>query len=325
MGSMRRLLATAAAASVAIITPTAVLAAPAPATSDPERLVRGLKGGSGSTVGPDGALYVTESAAGRITRVDPETGARSTYAKGLPKLIPETGYGGAVDVAFLDDKAYVLVSVVGRDVGGKSVVGIYRVDGKKRFSVVANLGRFSRRNPPDTDYFVPTGVHFALEVYGDKLLVTDGHHNRVLLVTLEGKISVLKAFGNIVPTGLEVDGRKIYMAEAGAVPHRPKDGKIVAFTPSSPVRQVASGARLLVDVELGADDKLYALSQGALPKGGQEGAPAKPNTGSLVKARGSGFEVLARGLNRPTSMELIESDAYVVTLNGAIWKVPDIN
>lgn len=324
MGSMRRLLAV-AATSVAIISPTAVLAGPVPASSEPERLVRGLKGGSGSTVGPDGALYVTESAAGRVTRVDPETGARSTYAKGLPKLIPATGYGGAVDVAFLDSKAYVLVTLVGRDVGGESVVGIYRVDGKKRFSVVAKLGRFSRRNPPDTDYFVPTGVHFALEIYGDKLLVTDGHHNRVLLVTLEGKVRVLKAFGNIVPTGLDVDGRKIYMAEAGAVPHRPKDGKIVAFTPRSPVRKVASGARLLVDVELGADHKLFALSQGAFPKGAEEGAPAKPNTGSLVAKRGGKLAVVTKGLNRPTSLELIGSDAYVVTLKGTIWRIPDAN
>src|SRR5829696_7800998 len=39
------------------------------------RLVTGLQGGSGSTIGPDRALYVTESAAGRITRVDPKTGA----------------------------------------------------------------------------------------------------------------------------------------------------------------------------------------------------------------------------------------------------------
>jgi hypothetical protein len=252
MGLASRLL-TAVAASVVIIVPTAVRADRPPANCEPVRLISGLKGGSGSTVGPDGALYVTESAAGRITRVDPKTGARSTYATGLPKLIPETGYGGAVDIAFLDGKAYALVTVVGRDVGGKSVVGIYRVDGPKRFTVVANLGRFSRKHPPDTDYFVPTGVHFALEVYGDKLLVTDGHHNRVLIVTPKGKVRVLKSFGNIVPTGLAVDRRTIVMAEAGPVPHRPKDGKIVAFTPKSPVRQVASGARLLVDVELGAD------------------------------------------------------------------------
>ena len=47
-------------------------------------LVTGLEGGSGSTIGPDGALYVTEGVAGRIARVDPQTGTITTFASGLP-------------------------------------------------------------------------------------------------------------------------------------------------------------------------------------------------------------------------------------------------
>ncbi len=45
------------------------------------QLASGLAGSVGSTVGPDGALYVPESAAGRITRIDPSTGATSTFAE----------------------------------------------------------------------------------------------------------------------------------------------------------------------------------------------------------------------------------------------------
>ena len=37
-----------------------------------ELLAMGLQGASGSTVGPDGALYVTEGALGRVSRVDPK-------------------------------------------------------------------------------------------------------------------------------------------------------------------------------------------------------------------------------------------------------------
>src|SRR5215470_12165152 len=55
-------------------------------------------------VGGDGALYVTETAAGKITRVDPQTGATTTYASGLPKSI--IGLGGATDIAFLGHTAY---------------------------------------------------------------------------------------------------------------------------------------------------------------------------------------------------------------------------
>jgi sugar lactone lactonase YvrE len=289
------------------------------------RLVTGLQGGSGSTIGPDGALYVTESAAGRITRVDPQTGATTTYASGLPQLIPAAGFGGPVDVAFLGRTAYVLVTLVGPDVGGRDVVGIYRVDGPDRFTVVADIGAFSIANPPATDFFVPSGVQYALQAYRGGFLVTDGHHNRVLRVTRDGEISELRAFGNIVPTGLEVRGRTIYMAEAGPVPHRPEDGKVVAFRPrSTSVREVASGSPLLVDVEFGRGHRLYALSQG-VGSGGPEGSPALPNTGALVKVNRHGtFTVVIDRLNQPTSLEFIGRTAYVVTLGGEIWKIKGV-
>ena len=154
--------------------------------------------------------------------------------------------------------------------------------------MVADIGAFSIANPPATDFFVPSGVQYALQAYRGGLLVTDGHHNRVLRVTRDGQITVLRAFGNIVPTGLEVRGRTIYMAEAGPVPHLPENGKVVAFRPrSTTVREVASGSPLLVDVEFGRGHRLYALSQG-VGSGGPEGSPALPNTGALVKANRDG-------------------------------------
>jgi hypothetical protein len=271
-------------------------------------------------------LYVTESAAGRVTRVDPRTGATSTYASGLPSLLPAVGFGGPVDVAFLGRTAYVLVTLVGPDVGGGDVVGIYRVEGPDSFSVVADLGAFSIANPPATSFFVPSGVQYALHADRGGLLVTDGHHNRVLRVTRDGQVRVVRAFGNIVPTGLEVRGRTIYMAEAGPVPHLPENGKVVAFRPrSAAVRDVAAGGRLLVDVEFGPRHRLYALSQGVFTPGNPEGSPAEPNTGALVKANRAGaFTVVVDRLNQPTSLEFIGTTAYVVTLSGEIWKINHI-
>jgi hypothetical protein len=88
-----------------------------------------------------------------------------------------------------------------------------------------------------------SGVQYALETYRGGFLVTDGHHNRVLRVTLDGEVTELIAFDNIVPTGLAVAGHTVYMAEAGPVPHLPQDGKVVAFRPKSPTAtEVASGA-----------------------------------------------------------------------------------
>jgi hypothetical protein len=89
---------------------------------------------------------------------------------------------------------------------------------------------------------------------------------------------------------------------------------------------VASGARLLVDVEFGRGRTLYALAQGFFIPGHGEGTPAEPNTGALVKVNRNGtFTVITDGLNQPTSLEFIGDDAYVVTLGGEIWKIDNVS
>src|SRR5262245_29089989 len=288
------------------------------------QFVTGLAGASGSTIGPGGALYVTEGAAGKISRVDPRTGQVTTFASGLPPSI--VGIGGAIDVAFIGATAYALVTLVGPDVGGNSIVGIYRVDGPTSFTVIADIGAFAVNNPPSTSFFVPTGVQFSLESYRGGFLVADGHHNRVLHVTLDGNVSEFIAFGNIVPTGLAVWGDTVYLAQAGPVPHLPANGKVVSFRQDSPnVTEVASGARLLVDVEFGLGRTLYALSQG-IWNGVGEGSPALPYTGSLAQVHADGtFTVVKSGLNQPTSLEFIGNTAYVVSLAGEIWKIDDVS
>jgi len=324
MSSTRKLLVLGAALSVWIM-PSA---ASTPARSAPGAatlLVSGLQGGSGSTVGPDGALYVTEPLAGRISRVDPRTGHRTTFAAGLPAVAAPPG--GAMDIAFIGHTAYVLVTLVGPDVGGADVVGIYRVDGRRRFTVVANIGEFALANPPSTGFFVPTGVQYAMEPYRGGFLVTDGHHNRVLRVTRGGEVTEHITFGNIVPTGLALLGNLVFMSQAGPVPHLPEDGRVVAFGPRAHgTIEVASGAPLLVDVEFGRGHSLYALSQGHFTPGNPEGSPADPDTGSLVKVNWNGsFSVVTDGLDRPTSLEIIRDTAYVVTLDGQIWEIENVS
>jgi sugar lactone lactonase YvrE len=323
MGSDRKLLLL-AATLMGITTPYAASAAQPCAEPSATLLVTGLQGASGSTIGPGGALYVTEGAAGRISRIDPKTGEVTTFASGLPTAI--LPIGGAIDVAFIGGTAYVLVTLVGADVGGDDVVGIYRVDGPNSFTVVADIGEFSLRNPPNTPFDVPTGVQYALEPYRGGFLVTDGHHNRVLRVTLDGEVTELIAFDNIVPTGLAVRGATVYMAEAGPVPHLPETGKVVSFGPKSvTVTDVASGAPLVVDVEFGRGRLLFALSQGDFG-GGPAGAPALPNTGALVAVEGDGtFGVVTDGLNQPTSLEFIGNTAYVTTLTGEIWRIANVS
>jgi hypothetical protein len=303
------------------------------ASSNPALVVSGLDGstGAGSAIGPDGALYVTQAKAGVISRVDPKSGAVTTFASGLPEAIEGFPIGGVMDVAFVDGTAYALTTLVGPALGGNpsDVAGIYRVDGTNSFTLIADLGQFSLDNPPtkDFDYFVPIGVQYTLEPFQDGLLVTDGHLNRVLYVSLDGEVNVMIQFDNIVPTGLAVHGNRIYMAEAGPVPHYPEDGKVVVFGPkSSSAIEVGSGAPLLVDVEFGRGRTLFALSQGEFPDPPtSEGSPALPDTGSLVKVNEDGtFTSLAEKINLPTSFEIIQNSAYVVTLAGEVWKINNI-
>ena len=328
----KRLLIVLALSIMLILGSTTVAAA-----KDPPReptvtlLVTGLDELQGSTVGPGGDLFVTAPLTGSIWRVDRKTGEVTLFASGLPARIPDLFFigSGVVDVAFIGGTAYALVTGVGADLDPSQddIVGIYRIDGPDSFTVVADLGAWSIAHPPATDFFVPTGFQYAMETFRGKFIVTDGHHNRVLQVTRDGEITELIAFGNVVPTGLALRGNKVYVAQAGPIPHLPEDGKVVSFKRKSPtaVTQVASGAPLLVDVEFGRGQRLYALSQGVWD-GPFEGTPALPNTGALVKVnREDGtFTTIVDGLNQPTSFELIRNTAYVVTINGEIWKIDNV-
>lgn len=165
-----------------------------------------------------------------------------------------------------------------------------------------------------------------MERFHGGLLVSDGHHNRVLKVSKSGHIRQLRAFDNVVPTGLEVHGRTIYMAEGGPIPHHPEDGRVIRFSAGSRhEEEVASGAPLLVDVERGRGRQVYALSQGVWdlpPTPENEGKPASPNTGLLLRAdRHGGLVPLVEGLDRPTSFEIIGRTAFVVTLTGKILRI----
>ena len=266
--STRHKLLGALVALAAMVVPLAASAAPAGGTTWTEPH---LGAASGSAVGPGGALYVPQPAAGEIWRVDPRSGETTLFAQGLPQRFPGLPFGGVMDVAFYGSTAYALVTVVepGLVACDPGLIGIYRVDGLSSSTLVADIGAFACDNPPPTAFALPTGVQYALEPFRGGFLVTDGHHNRVYRVALDGAVTQMIQFGDIVPTGLALRGNTIYMAEAGPVPHEPQDGKIVSFQPgSSSATTVAAGARLAVDVEIGRGQTLFALSQGTFPCGG---------------------------------------------------------
>jgi hypothetical protein len=289
---------------------------------------------TGSTIGPDGALYVTDGAAGAVLRIDRRSGRVTPYADGLPpKAFQGVDIGGPVDVAFAGRTAYVLVTLVSGAIFGEpfgdpeAENGLYRIERDGSNTLVADLGQWSVDNPPEPAFFVDTGVHFALERYRGGFLVTDGHHNRVLWVDRHGSIHEFATFGNVVPTGLETAFGRVFVTQMGPIPHRPEDGKIVAVRPGREPREVASGASMLIDVERGPHGRLYGLSQGQWDGVG-EGSRALPNTGRLVVVGRHGDltpVVDRRGhelvLDRPTSVEFVGATAYVLSVTGDVYRV----
>jgi hypothetical protein len=327
---MRKRLRVAAAVLTAIwIGASAASAGAAP--SAPHLLYGSLAAGSGSTIGPDGALYANDPVNGTIVRVDPSTGTASTYADCLPKrLVPFFGFSGEMDVAFIGDTAYALVTVVSDPLlGGTDPDGIYRIDGPHSCSLVADIGAWSMAHQPvgrGFDFVLTTGVQFAMQPWRGGFLVTDGHHNRVLRVGLDGSISELKGFGDVVPTGLAVQGNTIYMAEAGPITGSGiENGQIVSIDPrSGAVSDVAATGPLMVDVERGRGETLFGLAQG-IHSNTSAGTEADPNTGELLRADGKGgFSVVVSGLDRATSLEIVGNTAYVVGITGQIWQIDNI-
>jgi hypothetical protein len=338
--SRRRTIALLAALAVTLAVPgPAAGASEKPAHAAPKVTVlngNALSGlGSGSTIGPDGALYVTNGTDGTLVRIDPRSGAATVVGRGLPTRVIDIG--GPMDVSFLGDRAYVLVTTVSADVGGpaRNVTGIYRMRDDGTFAVFADLGRWSSKHPPkDPDWFVPSGVQYSMDVWRRGFVVTDAHLGRVIRVDHRGRISELVAFPttNAVPLGLEVADGRVYVSLAGPIPHVPANSHIGLVRRDGTVKEVAgwgadyTGNRgLLLDVEQGRRDRFYGLLQGYWnlePTPENEGFPAAPRTGEIVVARPDGtFRTVVSRLDRPTSLELVGHSAFVVTVTGKVLRI----
>lgn len=289
-----------------------------PAPSAGVRIATGLAGSLGSTVGPDGALYVPESATGSVSRIDPWTGKKTVVAEGLP--MSEEG-GGADDAVFAGGKLYVLVT------GVEDGVGVYVIEADGSPTLVADLGQYAMDHPTGFPDAGPTGNPFSIDRLSDtELVVAEANHNKINKVNLvTGEISTIVAFNNVVPTGLQPGNGVIYISEIGAFPHVPETGRVLAVRETDgATTEVASGVSYIIDVEKGPQNRLYALSFGDEPTD-FEGPPATPFTGKLLLVNDDGtFSTLVDGLMMPTSVDIIGDAALVTTLEGDVWRIDDV-
>ena len=80
----------------------------------------------------------------------------------------------------------------------------------------------------------------------------------------------------------------LFVAQAGPIPHTPATGKVVSFDSDAPTtaRDVASGY-------------------------------------SLINYDGT-FSVVLDRIDLPTSLDFVDDDAYIVTLDGEVWNINNI-
>ena len=163
------------------------------------------------------------------------------------------------------DTAYVLVTLVGPSSGSPTwstaSTGSRRTATRRRSRTSA---RGRSRIRPRPDFFVDSGVQYALQAFRGGFLVTDGHHNRVLRVSRAGDISAADRVRRRRPyrARRSVATRSIWERPARSRISR-RTARSWQFTPRSPREGGGRpGSDLIVDVEFGRGHRLYALSQG---------------------------------------------------------------
>ena len=347
---------------------TYALAKEPPADGGKTLLTDGLLQPRGIKASPDGMLYVAESGTGgttkaiggeagtvytgntgRISKIDPATGTRTTVLDGIPSAWggnpnDDPSSFGIADIAFLDNTLYYL-STGGEKTFPGHPAGIYKVTinrdpASNTAKLVANIGAFTAANPTiavkngtqeDVD---PEGNPYSMIVRGRSFYVVDGNQNQVIQVTEGGAISRLADFGeHVVSTGnASKDDGPLFVSTIGQGPFLPQDGRVfqVGF-PTGNIIKIAGGVSFLTGLAFGPGGQLYAQSF-AEPADDPNGPPFKFGTGGIFKVNDDGtLSAVITGFTAGTTFTFIGDTAYALndSVNafgtGEIWKIANFS
>ncbi len=302
------------------------MASPAPAMASPVSdsvtfIASGLSNPRGFTWGSDGTLYLAQAGIGGETmQVEAEgftvmggpsssvvtiaDGCATPLVEGLPSVLwQEAGWTwGAMDVEFLNDQLYVLISGSGESWGTPDLIsGIYRVEDDGSTTLVADFSHWLADNQPEfvaPDYAGMDGSEFDMEPAGDAFLVGVADSGQIIRAVPDGEITQLAdlSVGHLVPTGIAVDADgNAYVGFETTPPYPNGASKVVQITPDGTVSDFWTGLTAVTDVEFGPDGVLYAAEMSI---DNSEEAPFLNSTsGRIVRQTG------------PDSLEAVVTDA----------------
>ena len=299
---------------VSVALATAGVSAPAMAQEGSDEggittIAAGLTNPRGFDWGPDDALYLAQAGHGgdnNVALVPGFTvdngltssvsvvadGCLTTAATGLPSALwQEAGWiWGAMDVAFLGDQAYALLSGAGPNwFSPSSRSGVYRLNGDGTMTLVGDISSWLPDNPPAEvpfDYS-PDGSLFDLEATGDALLVSEAVGGQLLRVTPDGEIDSVADLSrdHLVPTGIALDDEgNAYIGHETAAPYIDGASKVIMVTPDGTVSDHWTGLTVVTDVAMGPDGSLYAAEMATGFSGETGEMPAR--SGRIVRQTG---------------------------------------
>ncbi len=207
-----------------------------------------------------------------------------------------------MDVEFLNDQLYVLISGSGESWGTPDLVsGIYRVEDDGTTTLVNDISNWLPDNPPELaapDYAGMDGSEFDMEPAGDAFIVSIADGGQIIRAVPDGEMTMLAdlSVGHLVPTGIAVDSEgNAYVGFETTPPYPNGASKVVQITPDGTVSDVWTGLTAVTDVEIGPDGVLYAAEMSI--DNSEEPPFLNSTTGRIVRQTG------------PDTLEAVVTDA----------------
>jgi hypothetical protein len=245
-------------------------------------------------------------------------GCTTPVVQGLPSMLwEEAGWiWGAMDVAFLGDDLYALLSGAGPTfLSPSSSSGVYRINDDGTMTLVADITKWLPDHPPSSippDYN-SDGSLFDLEPAGNALLISEAVGGQLLRVRPRGRIRTVADLseGHPVPTGIAVDEDGNAFVGFETTPPYPEGGsKVVRVRRNGNVADAWTGLTAVTGVALSPDGQLYAAEMATGTPAADGGLP--PNSGRIVRQTGRDtLEEVVTDLPYPVHIDF-DSDGQLV-------------